>query len=857
MSIESDIVEWAATRPSWQRLVLRRIARGESFSAAEIQALVDQLVDVKPQRDEQLVLEDLPRRAESGPAVALLEIRNAANLNALRQTQPLTFGATGITVVYGDNASGKSGYSRLIKKLVRARHDEPILTDIFSDDGSAPQRAEVALQVGDSRHDLQWPDENADDAARICFFDGNCGEVYLTHESDVTYRPAALFVLEGLIQTCDRMREELDRRLAVNAAQVMELPSLDASTAAGRFLRQLSGETTVEQVDAACALPPESSAKLERIVAEETRLRHTDPAREAARLEGIATGLLTIAGHLVECERQLGERMLETLADLERKVAEKQAAADLATKAASFDSEPVPGVGSTAWRELWEAARAFVASALPESRFPPQALDERCPLCQQSVDERAAERLRRFEAFVQDATQQELQAALGALTRSRREAERFEVMPPGIFAGIAAAGENVDAVVQRARQALSAYEARHNAILESFRADPWRPPVLAEPPGVSGDLTRLAEQLRQEAGRLDPTTYQQLLDETVRARRELEATRALSVARESIVAEVARRAARARLELVKEATLTQGISRRAADLTREHVTAVVRDQFTRETDRLRLERVTLEDVGGRKGALQHQPAFVGAVQKAPLPRVLSEGEQTALGMAGFFTEVELEPSKSAVVLDDPVSSLDHVRRGCVAARLARLAHERQVIVFTHDTAFVVDLRLAARSEGVEVVERFIERFRGVPGQCSTGHPWKVKDVGPRLQVLEQELAQIRRERQELDQEHYESRAAEWSGRLSETWERVLSLEIAGRLFDRGTQEVRPLMFRMLAKITEDDDREFQTSYLRCSRWARRHDKSVDMNYVAPEPDEMAAELSLVRAWWERVKKYAQ
>jgi len=89
---------------------------------------------------------------------------------------------------------------------------------------------------------------------------------------------------------------------------------------------------------------------------------------------------------------------------------------------------------------------------------------------------------------------------------------------------------------------------------------------------------------------------------------------------------------------------------------------------------------------------------VGAIQRASLPRVLSEGEQTALGMAGFFTETHFEPSKSAVVLDDPVCSLDHVRRGYVAARLATLAKERQVIVFTHDIAFVADLRFAAESE---------------------------------------------------------------------------------------------------------------------------------------------------------------
>jgi wobble nucleotide-excising tRNase len=69
-------------------------------------------------------------------------------------------------------------------------------------------------------------------------------------------------------------------------------------------------------------------------------------------------------------------------------------------------------------------------------------------------------------------------------------------------------------------------------------------------------------------------------------------------------------------------------------------------------------------------------------------------------------------------LDDPVSSLDHVRRGNVAARLCEFAEEQQVIVFTHDLSFVADLFSHAERVGVDITERSIER-RGTkePGVC--------------------------------------------------------------------------------------------------------------------------------------------
>lgn len=153
---------------------------------------------------------------------------------------------------------------------------------------------------------------------------------------------------------------------------------------------------------------------------------------------------------------------------------------------------------------------------------------------------------------------------------------------------------------------------------------------------------------------------------------------------------------------------------------------------------------------GRKhrGRLLHQPKLVGARQEVTLPRVFSEGERTALGLAAFFTEAHLDASKLAIILDDPVTSLDHIRRALVAARLGALAETRQVIVFTHDVSFVADLKREAKEKNVSIAERTVTRSRAderKPGTCSLAHPWKAKDVAARLHELGTDLARIRRE----------------------------------------------------------------------------------------------------------------
>ncbi len=43
------------------------------------------------------------------------------HVNAIAENQHLPFRASGMTVIYGDNGSGKSGYSRVLKRACRAR----------------------------------------------------------------------------------------------------------------------------------------------------------------------------------------------------------------------------------------------------------------------------------------------------------------------------------------------------------------------------------------------------------------------------------------------------------------------------------------------------------------------------------------------------------------------------------------------------------------------------------------------------------------------------------------------------------------------------------------------------------------
>ncbi len=80
-----------------------------------------------------------------------------------------------------------------------------------------------------------------------------------------------------------------------------------------------------------------------------------------------------------------------------------------------------------------------------------------------------------------------------------------------------------------------------------------------------------------------------------------------------------------------------------------------------------------------------------------------------------------------------MSSLDHIHRRAVAARLVEEAAHRQVIVFTHDLAFLFELRreteaMTAKGKGKKIQYQTIRRRESAPGYVEGDLPNKAKSA---------------------------------------------------------------------------------------------------------------------------------
>ncbi|MBL3677514.1 MAG: hypothetical protein JKP92_08455 [Alphaproteobacteria bacterium] len=147
MSVLGEILAWSADRPAWQRDALRRLVEKGEITADDISPLAEICKSgyglAEPSAGDPLAARHIPDTGAARGVVSLDSIFHDKGVNALAESQTLMFGPR-LTVVYGDNGAGKTGYIRILKSACRARGREQILGNVVS--GAAPPRPAVSIK---------------------------------------------------------------------------------------------------------------------------------------------------------------------------------------------------------------------------------------------------------------------------------------------------------------------------------------------------------------------------------------------------------------------------------------------------------------------------------------------------------------------------------------------------------------------------------------------------------------------------------------------------------------------------------------------------------------------------------------
>jgi len=87
----------------------------------------------------------------------------------------------------------------------------------------------------------------------------------------------------------------------------------------------------------------------------------------------------------------------------------------------------------------------------------------------------------------------------------------------------------------------------------------------------------------------------------------------------------------------------------------------------------------------KKGQAQRGKYIVS--EDIKVTEIMSEGEQKAIALAEFATDLKIRKNYCTTLFDDPVTSFDYKRAEKIAHMIYEISKDRQVIVFTHNIMF--------------------------------------------------------------------------------------------------------------------------------------------------------------------------
>ena len=859
MSVLKEILEWSQDRPAWQRDALRRLVLNGELSDDDIRDLSEISKSAHGLADQQDVIPlaagHIPDTGAGSGQVTLLSIFHHRGVNALAGDQTLRF-VPSLTVVYGNNAAGKTGYIRILKSACRARGTEEILGNVIS--GVAPHKPVMAIRykVAADGNEQEWTGEGGDKSiSRVSVFDSQCAAVYLTEKTDVAFRPFGLDLFDKLVKACRSVRSRLEseqRSLMSGASRIFEAPE---GTAVAKLLTGLSSLTKPETVKALALLSPDEEARFALLEKSLLDLQANDPEKLARQLTLRAGRVRTLARHLKDVETVLSTDAVSAAFEA-RKEEQRKAQEAQRLRAATFPEGLLKGTGTERWSHLWESARQFSDElAYPDQSFPVVENSVRCVLCQQDLDHEASQRLRQFEAFVASTTERELREAREKSARLHKSVADLKTTNEVAEETIKEIRIEHESLADVVSAALAVSETRRKAVIEALLSGQERPSALPTLASIWQEADALAGQLEERVRTLRTSSNGEHRKSMTAELQELRARKLLAKHEQQVLVEIERKKKVAAYELCLDDTKTHAITQKSTTVTKTAVTQKLKKSFQDELRRLAFRHVEVElkEIGGEQGILYHKLILTRA-PGVELPKVVSEGEQRCLSMAAFFAELSTADDPSGIVFDDPVSSLDYKWREGVARRLVEEAKTRQVIVFTHDIVFLLLLKQFSEELGVEQVDQHVRQLSKGAGVCAEELPWVALPVKKKIGYLKNEWQAAEKLYRDGHQSAYEEEASYIYGLLREAWERGLEEVLLGGVVERFRPGVQTLQVTKIADITEEDCKTLDAAMTKCSKWLPGHDQAAAARAEVPGPDVLKADIDALENWVSGIRK---
>jgi energy-coupling factor transporter ATP-binding protein EcfA2 len=855
VTLESEVREFVKNLPYWEKFLgIKVLASGKELNEDLVTSLSYLLEDYglkeKPERDEIEITSVEANDLEFKADLQLQKLEEVVGVNALVGAQTLEF-SPNLSVIYGRNGSGKSGYVRLLKQAFYSKVPEDILQNIYSTE-EAPQINAKFIFLADSK---SYPLYFASDLGETEFqqfavFDNLSVIKQIDEKNNFSFQPAGLRFFEDFSEAIQKVENIFNDEVNANTPQntIEDFLSIyDGESEITDFIKGIDSSTELKALEK--YIPYTEEEKMELVKVEK---EYDDLALGLRDKENKTKEYAAIRGFLLANKTTIetlnasftAEKISEISTVLKNYIETERLAKREGIE--RFNTEKILLTGSKEWKEFIQAADEFARLQKPEDETYPTAGDN-CIFCLQPLSNEAQNLIKSYWDYLQSSAENEYKQALTALYDKIN------------------AYQNLNFDVYNSNSALTIWlEANHPKDLEKIKLQLQRQKELC---------TLIIEDLKNRIARaydesiITTSIHDSILSDIDQA--------ILSLSGGAEQDELVRLLTRKRslshkakyqnhhskysdylskikwIEKSKKvnwAAIKKQITMQGKYLYGKYYNQTYLSYFNEECKNLHGQFQIEINYTGEGGASFRQLKLKGNQPSD----ILSEGEQKVIALADFLSEMRMSNINRGLIFDDPVNSLDDYRKKNIAQRLAKESATKQVVVFTHDLIFVSQLIMFCQDHKLNHACHWIESNDSNAGFVYLNNSPSYEAEYRNAEKVKEQYNIAKKP--ECTPAVREEKMKSGFAKLRTCYEVLVINELFNNVVQRFEERVS---IDRLKDVAFDDEirNELLTNYAECCRYMEGHSHSDAYAYQKPEVENLNEEIQKYEAIRGKIRSF--
>ena len=722
--LKNQIIEWLKTQPYWLQYSGNVLLESASLSDENIQETYNyfkedcNLKEIFEERPEISFIEVSISDDETTRNLKLISINNIENVNALASGQRIEINEN-LTIIYGNNGSGKSGYIRLLNNAFKTRGDKKIIGNVFKIDVDGQPNCNFLFQtVGEPYEKVYQTERESFEFDKFTAFDTQSIKVHLDNDNQLNFTPSGFEFFEKIEELFSVIREKLNAEIASNRPINNFILHFKNENVIKNQIVNLGAATNIEDISNLGAFSEADAKQLEIVTKNIAELRELNIQSKIESLELINRELDSF---ILNQQKTLNYLTSEKIQYYNNLIISFHQFQQLSNEDGikSLEDYNINLVGSLEWRNFILAAKNYldVFEQSKKANTNDDGDDNHCLFCLQPLSDRENTLIQKYWQFLKSEAENEKNKIAQQINI---EVTQLESVIPILFnetVNLYSYLHNTNPeLTEKWKTIVENSENSKLNLIQKLKSLNQELPITAFGANIN-DFNDIVGSIRTEIEELFKKKPDQEIATLTFQLNYLTDKDLLKRFLPDILDFIKKHKWALEAETKLNNLKTNSVTTFQGALFSQHITEKYKEKFNEECEKLNAPKVVeiIQQNSKMKSSRKLQIANFSASQ------ILSEGEQRAISLADFLTEVQLNPNNSGVIFDDPVTSLDHQRKGIIAKRLVELSQSKQVIIFTHDLLFVNYLKNITLQLNVPFQCHWIEKISEFSGVISNNN----------------------------------------------------------------------------------------------------------------------------------------